>query len=106
VEVLGEARLVSEFAGDLRADLLKVPHHGSETSSGPEFLDHVRPGVAFVCTGVRNRFGHPRPLVLQRYAQAGVQLVRTDLAGSVSWGTDGERTWLRSMRGALGGPGS
>jgi len=73
-----------------QADLLKVGHHGSATSSTPEFLAAVRPQYAVVSVGYYNSFGHPRPYVMQRYAAANVRTYRTDLAGAVSFFLDGK----------------
>nr|WP_225737448.1 DNA internalization-related competence protein ComEC/Rec2 [Dyella acidiphila] len=63
--------------------VLQVPHHGSRTSSSAKFLAAIRPSLAVVSAGWRNRFGHPRPEVLQRYAQAGVPVFNTALEGAV-----------------------
>lgn len=68
----------------LRSDILLVPHHGSRTSSSAEFIAAVAPRWAIVPAGYRNRFGHPSREVLERYAGAGVRVVRTDLDGAVS----------------------
>ena len=72
------------------ADLLKVGHHGSATSSTPEFLAAVKPRYAVVSVGFYNSFGHPRPDVMQRYAEANIRTYRTDLAGAVSFFLDGK----------------
>ena len=73
-----------------QADLLKVGHHGSVTSSSPEFLQAVQPRFAVVSAGFYNSFKHPRPEVMQRYAEAHVTTYRTDLAGAVSFYLDGK----------------
>jgi competence protein ComEC len=65
IEAAQEKSLV-DSAQPLRADWLLVPHHGSATSSTQVFLEAVQPRVALVQAGYRNRFGHPRPDVLQR----------------------------------------
>ena len=83
-----EQRLVAEHA-DLSADFLKVPHHGSKTSSTPDFIAAVAPKVAVVSDGEANPFGHPAPGTVERYAQAGVRLLRTDRDGAVTAITDG-----------------
>lgn len=85
-----EGRLLAAGA-TLSADLLKVGHHGSRTSSSPAFLAAVAPSVAVVSTGVRNRFGHPNPIALSALAATHATVVRTDLGGAVAWSTDGER---------------
>jgi len=97
IEHAGERRLVEQSPELLRSDLLKVPHHGSDTSSGPGLLAAALPEVALISCGVRNRFDHPRASVLGRLAAAGVRTLRTDRLGSVSWLTDGQRTWLRAF---------
>jgi competence protein ComEC len=66
-----------------KADVLLVPHHGSRTSSSAEFIAAVAPRWAIVPSGYRNRFGHPAREVLERYARAGVPLLRTDVDGAV-----------------------
>ena len=83
VESAAERDLLGSGA-DLRADVLKVPHHGSRTSTTPDFLARVGPRVALVGVGRRNRFGHPAPDVLRRLAGAGVRVFRTDRDGDVA----------------------
>lgn len=63
--------------------VLQVPHHGSRTSSSPGFIAATRPAFAVVSTGWLNRFGHPRPEVMQRYADAGVPVLNTALEGAI-----------------------
>ncbi|HEY1732128.1 MAG TPA: ComEC/Rec2 family competence protein, partial [Terriglobales bacterium] len=79
------------------ADLLKIGHHGSLTSSSPEFLEAVDPAFAVVSVGIYNSFKHPRPEVMQRYAEAHVQTFRTDLAGAVSFYLDGKTVIARPV---------
>jgi len=67
----------------VRSDVLLVPHHGGRTSSSEEFIAAVAPRWAVVPAGYRNRFGHPAREVLERYAAAGVRVLRTDLDGAV-----------------------
>jgi len=71
------------------ADLLKVAHNGSNTSTTQEFLDAVRPSYGVIYVGAHNSFGHPRVEVLQRLAQAHVFTYRTDTAGTVTFLLDG-----------------
>jgi competence protein ComEC len=72
-----------------QADLLKVAHHGSATSTIPELLSAVHPRYAVISVGARNVYGHPRSEVLDRLQEAGVFTYRTDLDGAVSFYLDG-----------------
>ena len=83
IEAPDEARLLRRDAEALAADLMLVPHHGSLTSSTPAFLDAVGASGAIVPVGYRNRFRHPRPEVLERYAEREIQLWRSDRDGAV-----------------------
>ena len=85
IEARAESALLARDAGALRADLLIVPHHGSRTSSTPAFIAAVRPAVAVYTPGYRNRFGHPRPEIVARYAAAGIRAYRTDYDGALSF---------------------
>jgi competence protein ComEC len=80
---------------------LKVPHHGSRSSTTPGLLESARPDLAIVSAGYRNRFGHPHPDVLERLARAGTRVLRTDRDGSVTLSTDGERIWVATYRDGL-----
>jgi competence protein ComEC len=73
-----------------RADLLKVAHHGSATSTTPELLAAVHPRFAVISAGYRNPFGHPRQVVLDRLQAAEVRTYRTDLQGAVTFLLDGK----------------
>jgi competence protein ComEC len=74
---------------DLRAHLLKVGHHGSNSSSTQEWIDAVRPRWAVISVGARNTFGHPRIEVLRRFGAAKLATYRTDLSGAVTFYLDG-----------------
>lgn len=80
--------------------VLKVPHHGSLSSSSIEFLRAVRPDVAVVSVGRGNNFGHPSPVVLRRYEQSGARLFRTDRDGAVSIDTDGTTLRVSTFTGS------
>jgi competence protein ComEC len=84
IEAPSESWLLDERVADLRADILVVPHHGSRTSSTPAFVAAVAPRVAIFTVGYRNRFGHPRPDVVARYAGGGAALFRSDRHGAVT----------------------
>jgi competence protein ComEC len=80
-----------------RCQIMKVPHHGSRSSSSQSFLDSVSPRVALVSVG-RGRAGFPSAEVVERYARAGVAVFRTDRDGAILISTDGTRTWVRTSR--------
>ncbi len=80
-----------------QADLLKIGHHGSATSSTPEFLRAVSPRFAVASVGFYNSFRHPRPEVMKRYADAHITTYRTDLAGAVSFYLDGKTVTARPV---------
>jgi competence protein ComEC len=85
IEAPQEAALVREAAARLPSTVLWVPHHGSRTSSTPGFIAAVAPRVAVVQAAHRSRFGHPSPVVLARYAEAGVPVVTTAACGAWHW---------------------
>jgi competence protein ComEC len=95
----------------LRADVLKVGHHGSRTSTGPAFLDAVAPTLALVSVGRGNRYGHPSPVVLQELALRQITVVRTDVVGTAVVRSDGRsltvstaaRSWLLPSPASAGG---
>jgi competence protein ComEC len=90
-EQAAEARLLATSRDRLAADVLKVGHHGSATSSSPAFLAAVRPRVALVSVGLGNDYGHPSAAVLARLAQVGAEVLRSDVLGTVVVRTDGRR---------------
>jgi competence protein ComEC len=80
--------------------VLKVAHHGSRTSTAPEFLAAWQPQVAVISAGRGNRFGHPAPEVLSRLAAIDARVFRTDRDGQITIETDGSRLRVRTYRGA------
>lgn len=101
IEKAGEAALLKTNSEKLRSDLLKVAHHGSDTSSTEPFLEAARPSVAFISSGVRNRYEHPRPSTLEKLHRAGIFTLRTDRLGSLTWHTDGENQWISASDSAI-----
>ena len=81
IGVRSEAALIRRHA--LRSDVLLVPHHGSDTSSSPAFLDAVRPRLALASYGYRNRFGLPDPEVMARYRSRGIVVLDTVREGAI-----------------------
>ena len=83
IEARDEAALLQRAPGKLAADVLLVPHHGSRTSSTPEFIAAVGARHALIPVGYRNRFGHPKADVVERHEASGAQLWRTDRDGAL-----------------------
>ena len=69
--------------------MLKVGHHGSDTSTSDAFLEAVDPEIALISCGVDNSYGHPSPATLEKLTQWGAEIYRTDLNGSVVVTSDG-----------------
>ncbi len=91
-----EAWLVARYGDSLRADVLKVGHHGSSTSSTAPFLAAVHPAVALVSVGAGNSYHHPSQEVLQALDERGVHLLRTDDDGTIVVSTDGDDLEVRA----------
>ncbi|WLI91033.1 DNA internalization-related competence protein ComEC/Rec2 [Massilia sp. R2A-15] len=83
IEAAQEAQLVLASAGQLRADVLLAPHHGSGTSSTPGFLRAVQPALGIFQVGYRNRYHHPKAEVYERYREMGIARMRTDESGAI-----------------------
>ena len=77
----------------LRADVLLVPHHGSKTSSSAPWLDAVKPRVALIQAGYRNRYGHPAESVLQRYRERDIALADSAHCGAIGWRSGAPGSW-------------
>lgn len=95
LEEEGEKGLVATYP-DLRADVLKVAHHGSNTSSITPFLSAVQPNIAIISVGERNRYGHPHKEVIERFEKMGIEIWRTDKQGAISYVFKEERGTFRS----------
>jgi competence protein ComEC len=92
-------RLLLGSGQPIRADVLKVAHHGSGGSTTADFLSAVDPRYAILSVGSDNRFGHPHPAVLDRLdAYQNLSVLRTDELGTVEFVTDGHRLWVTTDR--------
>lgn len=84
IEVEAEKELEQVYGKKLKADILKIAHHGSKTSSREEFIKLVAPKIALIGVGENNKFGHPADITLERLEKEKVKVYRTDQMGEVS----------------------
>jgi competence protein ComEC len=98
IERAAERELLRHTPKLLTAEALLVPHHGSASSSSPEFVKQVAPRYAIFTAGYRNRFGHPREDVLARYREAGSELLRTDSGGAIKMRFEPEGIQVEAQR--------
>lgn len=99
----GDAETASEDEmlksnADLKADVIKVAHHGSSTSSSIKFLERVRPELAIISVGRGNAFGFPSADLLRRLSAFNISILRTDVIGTIILASDGERIWLEKSQ--------
>jgi competence protein ComEC len=92
----GDAEFESErdmlnYGSFLDSDILKVGHHGSKTSSGDRFIDQVKPEIAVISVGRKNKFKHPAPLTLAKFKNRGIKFYRTDQVGTLVFESDGQK---------------
>jgi competence protein ComEC len=94
---VAEAMLLAS-GQELASTVLKVPHHGGNTSSSVAFLKVVNPKLVVISVGADNKFGHPSPQVLNRLEElvGEEHVLRTDEQGTIEVVTDGERVWVRT----------
>jgi len=83
IGIRAESTYIKQYGNELQSDVLKVPHHGSTTSSGSEFIIMVRPSIVVVSVAQRNVYNLPNEVVLQRYRDFGVYLHLTSISGSL-----------------------
>jgi len=98
IEKASEARLLQLHPDKLPSTLLLVPHHGSKTSSTQAFVDAVHPRYAVFAAGYRNKFGHPKAEVVERYRAAGSELLRSDEDGAIVIDMDAENFSVERYR--------
>jgi competence protein ComEC len=90
IEFEVEQYLCSKYKNKLRSVVLKVPHHGSRTSSTEKFIKTVSPEIAIISCGKNNMFGHPHNEVVTRYKKLKIDLYRTDIDGNIKILTNGD----------------
>ena len=97
LNINGEKRLMK--AGfNLKSDVLKVGHHGAKDASSEEFLDMIRPKIAVLSVGKKNRYGYPSNVIIERFKIKEIPLYRTDLDGTIIIQTDGDIISIKKER--------
>jgi len=101
---MGDAEKQAEemLTGNISAEILKVGHHGSSSSSSASFLGRVMPDVAVISAGAGNSYGHPHEETLNILNDAGCKMYRTDFDGNVVVTTDGKAFSVRSVKDLVG----
>ncbi len=94
VEKEAEGEMVSRYSNTLKSTVLKASHHGSRTGSSLNFLKAVKPRVAVISCGRRNKFGLPHKEVMDKLARFKVKVYRTDYQGTITFTTDGKKVWI------------
>jgi competence protein ComEC len=89
----GEIFLTEKYGEQLDSDVLKLGHHGSDTSTHPNFLQTVSPEVAVVSAGKNNSFGHPHRSVINLIEKFGIKILRTDELGTIHLYSNGINIW-------------
>lgn len=90
-EIPNEEEMIEKYGSRLKSHVLKVGHHGSNTSTSEEFIEKVVPDYAVISVGKDNSYGHPSALVIQRLQNHGVKIYRTDLQGTIIARSDGQQ---------------
>jgi len=98
------AALSTGIIDDISADVLKVGHHGSHTSTCTQWLAEVNPSIAAICLGAGNPYGHPHTEVINRLIGRNITIYRTDLEGTFYLSSDGREVFFNTMPPDSGGP--
>lgn len=89
-EKVNENDMVERFGARLKCNVLKVGHHGSDTSTTDRFLSYTQPEIAVISVGENNDYGHPSEKVIDRLKRRKIDILRTDKDGTISFFSDGQ----------------
>lgn len=93
-----EGEMVSRYGNRLKSTVLKASHHGSRTGSSLDFLKMVRPQVAVISCGRKNKFGFPHKEVMDKLARFKIKVYRTDYQGNITFTTDGKKLLVKTEK--------
>lgn len=94
--VVEEERSLNNYPQPNKVDVLKVGHHGSNTSTSERFLSAIDPNLAIISAGLDNSYGHPHPEVLSRLESNSIRTVSTEESGNIKLITNGEYVWVKT----------
>jgi len=97
-----EKYILTQNKGSLRSTVLKVPHHGSRSSSSPDFIEEISPQWAVITAGRNNIYGFPDAEVISTLEAKGVRILRIDRDGAIEFKSDGHNLSLRTAAGSAG----
>jgi competence protein ComEC len=92
----GECKIL-ENGEDIESDILKIPHHGSNTSSSLEFLEKVKPKISIISVGRDNTYGHPSKEVIERIKKIGSSIYRTDKNGAIILKVKNDKIYIHTL---------
>ncbi|MGN0470236.1 MAG: ComEC/Rec2 family competence protein [Acutalibacteraceae bacterium] len=97
---MGDAEKLSEdeIKADVSADVIKIGHHGSTSSSSKNFVKKVKPQYAVICVGKDNSYGHPKDTIIKRWKDIGAKILRTDEDGSITITSDGSNITVNTEK--------
>ena len=88
---------------DIKANILKVGHHGSDTSSSIDFIDKVNPAYAIISVGKNNSYNHPKDTIIKRLQDKKINILRTDLSGTIVITSDGQKININKIKTNIDG---
>ena len=98
IDTNSEDNIIKNHNGSLKADILKLAHHGSKYSNSEQFIDEVSPKLAIVSAGNFNRYGHPAKEVIKRLNDKGVNVINTREKGAMEMYSDGDNIYFETMK--------
>ena len=98
-EAAEEKGIIASYAGELQSNILKAGHHGSKTSSSPEFLRLVKPEAALISCGAGNDYGHPHKETMKKFHDLKLHIFETDKNGTITVTSDGSTYEIHPEQG-------
>ena len=102
IEKLAETIILEQHQVLIKSQILKIPHHGSKTSSLESFIDQINPQIALLSVGGNNPYHLPNGKIMEHYQSRGIKILRTDQNGAITLRTDGEKIYYDTFNGNQG----